>query len=399
MKSCLNPVKVLFCFAVLPVCSCKEQAPPLPARPTKAVSPAVAPTPVGESTGNVEIPAFSPPSPVEPLSAALLAKAELLQDPSTTVAELSTGLGDLGAAATSGNALLLLNAVLPVFERSDLPAKAWEGFLKKIGTAGKAGVLARFTPDDPLMQPPYCRGEIALASWAVAEPEPATQWLAKLSPGIFRDVMTSAAFQAWSGASPEALAALTASLPPGLWPELVMAQAQLIPADQRLAWLQQKMESTADSVLKDAYFQGHSMTLLHEASLSTDAGAITKAADAILALGQACPLRPRLAALQLLAAVQPATAADLLARHAKSQPELLPNIPPLVTRWAEADLGGPAEWLNQFRATPVYDDAVRAYVAVLRQEDIPAAKKWADTISDEAKKAEAHRQIPPLPPL
>jgi hypothetical protein len=294
---------------------------------------------------------------------------------------------ELSADLTKENWREAFEGVSPVYGKGLLPKDGWENFMRQIGRLAGAEVLEKFRPHDPLMYYEGYGSRFAMEGWTRSEPAAARSYLESLPDGRFKDGLAMGMFSAMTTNDRPGLERLFKELPEAYYPQIATAlrekvrweQPQGIPAVQH--WLT-AAEATygRDSAAWRAIQQAAQVDLLEHAEYDKNSGLAVQTAADVFANHSQYTDRVLDMSLRVLADSQPAQAFQYLEQHVGSRPQLAGNLPEMIGRWAEQDLGGPGDWLNAHKNSALYAPGVQAYAKLLAKENPAAAQQWLSTL-------------------
>ena len=294
---------------------------------------------------------------------------------------------DLAADLTKENWVEAFEGVAPVYGKGLLPPNAWENMLRKMGELVGVDAIKKFQPSDFLMDYESYGSRFAMEGWARSNPEEARKYLEGLPDGRYKDGLAMGLFPTLVNVDRAGLESLFKTLPESYYPQIATAlrekvrweQPQGIPAVQN--WLVAAEASYGkDSSAYRAIDQAAQIDLLEHAEYDKNFTLAAQTTSALFEQPDTATDRVLDMSLRVLSLSQPALAFQYLERTMPQRPGLEKNIPAMIERWANTDLGGPGDWLNAHTASPVYTTTVKAYAKVLAKEDPAAAQVWLNLV-------------------
>lgn len=294
---------------------------------------------------------------------------------------------DLAADLTKENWVEAFEGVAPVYGKGLLPPNAWENMLRKMGELVGVDALKKFQPGDFLMDYESYGSRFAMEGWARSNPEEARKYYEGLPDGRYKDAMAMGLFPTLVNVDRAGLESLFKTLPESYYPQIATAlrekvrweQPQGIPAVQN--WLVSAEAAYGkDSSAYRAIDQAAQIDLLEHAEYDKNFTLAAQTTSALFEHPGAATDRVLDMSLRVLSLSQPALAFQYLERTMPQRPGLEKNIPAMIERWANTDLGGPGDWLNSHAASPIYTTTVKAYAKVLAKEDPAAAEVWLNLV-------------------
>lgn len=296
---------------------------------------------------------------------------------------------DLAADLTKENWVEAFEGVAPVYGKGLLPPNAWENMLRKLGELVGVDAIKKFQPSDLLMDYESYGSRFAMEGWARSNPEEARKYYEGLPDGRYKDGLAMGLFPTMVNGDRAGLESLFKTLPESYHPQIATAlrekvrweQPQGIPAVQN--WLV-AAETTygKDSSAYRAIDQAAQIDLLEHAEYDENHTLAAQTTGALFEQPAKATDRVLDMSLRVLSLSQPALAFQYLEQTLPQRPSLEKNIPAMIERWADADLGGPGDWLNAHAASPIYSPAVKAYAKVLAKEDPAAAQVWLNLVQE-----------------
>ena len=89
----------------------------------------------------------------------------------------------------------------------------------------------------------------------------------------------------------------------------------------------------------------------------------------------------------------PERSADLLLSVAETPEERQQAYSNTISAWAKKDANAAGEWLGRQAQGPELDRALQKFATAVAEKDPESAMAWADTVSDESKRAEAVKEV------
>lgn len=312
-----------------------------------------------------------------------------IKDKASLAAEFKLFVGDI----TAENWDETFEGVLQNLYGKDLGPGAWEAMMAKIGDVGAKAAMEKFRPGDPLMGYECYSARWAMQGWATKDAEAAKQFFLTLPDGRYKDGMGIGLFQAMAGRNRASLEGLFQTLPEAYWNQIATNLRDVIRWESGLnpvpTWLQQTEATLGkDSAQYRAVKQAADLHELEHGEFGKLPLRLGQLAAGYFA--NPTDVSDRVLSTSALALAsagsQPGQAMDYVASLGSQRPRLTATVPGIVSAWVKADLGAPGEWLNAHPQSPLYDDAAVAYVKELKSEDPNAARQWAQTIHDPARK-------------
>lgn len=275
-----------------------------------------------------------------------------------------------------------LAAIVPLIRENDIRgpgsgsewAMMWEVWAAKDG----AGALAFLQQHDwtgwSKLSRPGARYN-ALIGWGRGDPETAAAWLQQ--PGNHADDLERALLIGWSNKDPEAAAT---------WGVAHASQGSLEPAFGEMSRRGgvERLEQWVQGQRPENIHLEQAAEALGRAKIRSD----PTAAAAWLEQNEDQPWNRggnRIVGLTKDLAGKDPVAAMMLAQRLKNEHAA----GTVMQVWCNADITAASEWLKANPDIPRYDSSVASLVQKLKIEDPEAARAWADTIRDPAKKASA----------
>jgi hypothetical protein len=310
-----------------------------------------------------------------------------IKDKESLSAEFRLFVGDLNA----GNWVEAFEGVYPLFGKGLLGPNTWEALMAKIGELAGKQAMEKFRPTNSLMNYEAFSARFAMQSWATKDIEAAKEYFLTLPDGRFKDGMGIGLFQAMAGRNRASLEGLFQTLPEPYWNQIATNLRDVIRWESGPnpvpTWLQQTEATLGkDSAQYRAVKQAADLHDLEHAEFSRLPLRVGQLAAGYFANPTEVSDRVLSTSALALAGSQPGQAMDYVVGLGIQRPALTATVPGIVSAWAKADLGAPGEWLNGNPQSPLYDDTAVAYVKELKSEDPTAARQWAQTINDPARK-------------
>ncbi len=300
---------------------------------------------------------------------------------------LATAFLEFTSDLTGENWVEAFEGIYPVYGKGLLPQNAWEDMMRKIGTLAGAEAMEKFRPQDSLMDYEAYGSRFAMEGWARSDPAAARNYLESLPDGRFKDGLAMGFFPTLVKPDRSGLESLFTALPESYYPQIATALREKVRWEepQGIPAVQNWLEAAGDRYGKDspahrAIQQAAQVDLLEHAEYDKNPGLAALAAGELFANPSAATDRALDMGLRVLSDSQPRLAFQYLEQTLASRPKLADNVPAMVERWTREDLGGPGDWLNTNRNSPLYASTVQAYAKVLNKEDPAAAQQWLSTL-------------------
>jgi hypothetical protein len=261
---------------------------------------------------------------------------------------------------------------------------------------GKAGMDR--LPKEPNGIPGYDM-KYRLRGWASADPAASKEWLATLEPGRTRDELTRDWMAGMKDADQDKFQALFPKLPPEEQAGIMGRFVENAVQEHSLSGMADWFRTSAATLPEGAKNRAFSLTVDAFTQNQTPEGL----ANTVTFLKQVCaPDDPMFAAglkqmVWRTARYSPGGTLDLLDQYLPQNQHLAAMkdgfISECVKTSSNNTVNDVGDWLNNHRASPIYNDVAGAFLTHVKSIDPEGAKAWANSITDQALRDQMLLQI------